>query len=361
MATSVPTTPEDRRRALAIELLRIGLGIIWALNFVFIVAPANHFFGNFGTVALSFGPTTLGGPALAQYVAGHATVFAWLVAVVTGYLAVAFLVGFTTRWACLVGGVFSAVLLGVQVGSTFVFPGGTDVGEHPIYLVAYAGLVVGGAGSAYSFDHWFPLAWRRFREQSAKRPVAVPTGLAASGFSSRTFLTYFVAGTLVAFGTTAGLVVAIPPPAAPGGSPLTTSYVNLTVSINPVNGWPQYSPANFTVPTGLVVFTITDKDMAMNWTGCGCVVTGTVDGLEYINGSATHVVRSSNVAHTFNVPNLGLSVYVPGQSTVHFTVNLQNPGVFSWFCTAPCGAGANPYSTPPMGTPGYMTGSMTIG
>lgn len=360
MATTTDA-PGDPRSSLAIEVLRIGLGIIWALNLVFIVAPANHFFGNFGQVALTFGPTTLGGPALAEYVAGHATLFAWVVAVVTAYLSVAFLLGITTKWACLVGGLFSAVLLGVQVGSTFVFPGGTDVGEHPLYMLIYVGLVVGGAGSAYSLDQWLPLAWARRRAARAERPAPVPGRLPVSALTPRAFLAYFVAGTLIAFGTTAGLVVAIPPPAPTPSTPVTTSYVNLTVSLNPMNGWPQYSPANFTVPTGLVVFTITDQDMPMSWSGCGCVVTGTVNGMETVNGTPVHILPSSNVAHTFNVPNLGLSVYVPGQSVVRFIVNLQNPGTFLWFCMAPCGAGANPYSTPPMGTPGYMTGSMTIG
>ncbi len=55
-----------------------------------------------------------------------------------------------------------------------------------------------------------------------------------------------------------------------------------------------------------------------------------------------------------------LTGYLPGLSVIRFTVDLINPGSFGWFCVVPCGAGANPYSSPPMGVPGYMTGTMTI-
>ena len=154
MENADPADAAAHRASITIELLRIGVGLVWALNFVFIVSPANNFFGGFGQIALSFAPTTLGGPALAQFVATHAILFSWLVAVVTGYLAFGLILGLTTRWVCLVGGIFSAVLLGTQIGSTFVFPGGTDIGEHPLYLLIYIVLVFGGAGQAYSMDHW---------------------------------------------------------------------------------------------------------------------------------------------------------------------------------------------------------------
>ncbi len=112
--------------------------------------------------------------------------------------------------------------------------------------------------------------------------------------------------------------------------------------------------------TGHVIFTITDFDSPVAWSPCPCVVAGTDAGVELINGTPYHVVPSTNVAHTFNIPALGLDIYTPGFSVVQFTVDLINPGSFDWFCTAPCGAGANPYSTPPMGTPGFMTGTMII-
>ncbi len=138
----------------AVELLRVGLGLVWSLNLLFILDPANAFFPTFRDTVLNFGPTTLGGAGVAEFVAQHASVFAWVVALVTAYLALALLVGGTTRLACVVGIAFSAVLLLTQVGSTFTVPGGTDVGPHPLYLLAYLVLFLGRAGRYFAVDHW---------------------------------------------------------------------------------------------------------------------------------------------------------------------------------------------------------------
>ncbi len=352
-------------RSRMIEFLRIGLGLVWFANFLFIVYPPNDFFGNFANVALTFAPVSFGGAAFPDYVASHPLFFSWTVALVTGYLAFAFTLGLTTRIACFVGSFFSAVLFAIQVGTIFVFPGGTDVGEHPLYILISAILLVGGAGQSLSLDEWVRTTWTRYW---AARPTRVP-GRAPAGapggvsLSPRTLFTYFVVGTLVSLGVGVGLTTAFPPqasgPSSPGTGP--TTYVNLTVILNQTNGWPQYVPANFTVPTGTVVFTITDQDSPMNWTQCPCVVSGTPGDTELVNGTPAHVVSSANVAHTFNVPKLGLAIYSPGLSVVQFTVRLLTPGSFQWFCLAPCGTGSNPYSTPPMGTPGFMTGTLTVG
>jgi len=344
-----------------VELLRIGTGAVWALNFVFVLAPQNDYFGGFRGLALSFAPTTVGGPGLPDFVAAHALFFSWVVALITGYLTVGFLLGLTTRWACLVGGIFSAVLLATQVGSTFIFPGGTDVGEHPLYMLIYVALVVGGAGQAYSVDHWLAEVFARRRERISARPAPAPRPIGALTLDYRFFLVYFVVGVLVTFGVTLGLMVSLPASGGSSGIPGgPTTYENLTVTLNATNGWPQYSPANFTVHTGRVVFTIHDYDSPTSWPQCDCVVSGTEGGVEYINGTAVHTVPTSNVAHTFSVPDLGIAVFSPGNDSTRFTVDLINPGQFLWFCFAPCGAGSNPYSTPPMGVAGYMTGTMTI-
>ena len=188
------------------------------------------------------------------------------------------ILGLTTRWVCLVGGIFSAVLLGTQIGSTFVFPGGTDVGEHPLYLLIYVVLVFGGAGQAYSMDHWIAGAWARRRAAVSARPRPSPGGFWAGSLNVQFFAVYFVAGIIIAFGIGAGLMLALPPTSPTPVGPTTTSYENLTISINnssgPSNGWPQYTPANFTVPTGRVIFTITDNDSPTAWSSCPCVVTG---------------------------------------------------------------------------------------
>lgn len=141
-------------------------------------------------------------------------------------------------------------------------------------------------------------------------------------------------------------------------TPTGPAHMYLTVQINPDNGMPQYSPANFTVPKGLVDFTIYDFDSPIAWAGCECNVTGTVGGAESVNGTAMAVVPSSNAAHTFTVAALGLNVVSPGNSTVTFSVDFTQSGSYVWVCLDPCGADG--YSGAPMGDSGYMTGTMTV-
>ena len=346
-----------------IEVLRIGLGVVWFANFFFIVYPPNDYFGQFPAVARSFAPVSFGGPGFPDYVAAHPLFFSWLVAVTTGYLAVAFTLGLTTRIACFVGSFFSAVLFAIQIGTIFIFPGGTDVGEHPLYILISAVLLVGGAGQSLSLDAWIRSAWARYRTSrpAAPRP-AVPTGWTGT-LSVRTLLSYFVAGTLVSLAVGVGLIVAFPIQPAASGPPLVTGppeYVNLSITIDPNNGWPQYSPANFTIAPGEVIFTIVDNDSPMYWPVCPCSVSGTVGGVELVNGTPIHVVSPDNVAHSFNIPALNLAVYSPGQNTTQFTVDITRSGEFVWLCVVPCGTGADPYTTPPMGVPGFMTGTISV-
>lgn len=345
-----------------IEYLRIGLGIVWFANFFFIIYPPNNYFGEFSGIARSFAPVSFGGPGFPDYVAAHSLFFSWLIALATGYLAIAFTFGLTTRIACFAGSFFSAVLFAIQIGSIFVFPGGTDVGEHPLFILISAVLLVGGAGSSLSLDEWIRTAWARYL---ASRPAVtvprVPAGWTGT-LPTRVVFTYFVAGTLLSLAVGIGLIVAFPLQPASSGAPLPTgptTYENLSVNIAP-NGWPQYAPANFTLHTGRVVFTIVDNDSAMNWSGCPCPVQGTEGGVELVNGTPVHVVPSDNVAHSFNVPNLGLAVYTPGQATTQFTVDIGRTGEFVWFCVVPCGQGADPYNSPPMNVLGYMSGTITV-
>lgn len=163
------TVPER----MALELLRVGMGIIWALNLVFVLDPENSYFATFRSTALSYAPTTYGGVGFPDWVAAHPTFFAGLVALLTLYLAVAFLCGLTTRLACFVGAGFSVALLITQLGSTFYFPGGTDVGPHPLYLLIYAVLFLGGAGRYVALDHWIWVT-RRARLPRISRWLASP-------------------------------------------------------------------------------------------------------------------------------------------------------------------------------------------
>ena len=136
------------------------MGVVWAANLLFILLPAAEYWQTFVAVASSYGPTSLGGPGLADYVAANSVFFSWLIAIATAYLAVAFRLGITTRLACVVGFAASVVFLLTQRTATFTFPGGTDVGAHPLYLVIYVALFVGGAGRYWSLDTWI---WRTGR------------------------------------------------------------------------------------------------------------------------------------------------------------------------------------------------------
>ncbi len=145
--------------------------------------------------------------------------------------------------------------------------------------------------------------------------------------------------------------------ASGSSSPPAPAHMYLTVQINPVTGTPQYSPANFTVPAGEVIFTIIDYDSPMAWSACPCNVSGTVGGTETVNGTSLTAVPNTNAAHTFTITSLNVNVVSPGSSTTTFTLQLS-PGTYHWVCLAPCGA--NGYSGAPMGVPGWMAGTMTV-
>ncbi len=142
-------------------------------------------------------------------------------------------------------------------------------------------------------------------------------------------------------------------------SSVAVSYLNLTIQINQTTGWPQYSPANFSVPSGEVHVKIVDQDIPASWPGCACNVTGTQGNVESINGSApVSQVSWTAVAHTFTVARLGINVLSPAQSTVTFTIWLNQTGSYAWQCVDPCGADG--FTGAPMGVPGFMAGTMTV-
>ncbi len=176
-------TPSAPGSARWVEILRIGLGLIWLANLVFIVDPANQFFPTYGSTVLSYAPSTpavLGGASLTAFVAAHAGLFAALTAAVTAYLAAAFLSGITVRPAIVVGAIFVGLLLVTQWGQTFGMPGGTDVGPMPLYLLVYALLWIGGAGTALRLGA--PRRWARPGRTGAARPADPVRGsMALSG------------------------------------------------------------------------------------------------------------------------------------------------------------------------------------
>lgn len=145
-----------------IEVLRIATGIVWLFNLIFVVDPANEWFdpSRFAGIAASFGPSTPVGPAVANFIAANPAIFSWLLALMTAYLAMAFLLGITTRMACLVGFGASSFFLLTQWGAIWSMPGGTDVGAQPLYLAIYVALFLGGAGRHLALDDGLWVTWQ---------------------------------------------------------------------------------------------------------------------------------------------------------------------------------------------------------
>jgi hypothetical protein len=153
--------------------LRLAIGVVWSLNLIFIFDPKNQFFSTFASTASSYASVSLGGSGFPIFVAAYPTLFSFLIAGITLYLAIAFLFGITTRVACVVGAGFALALLCSQWGATFLIPGGTDVGPMPIYLAVYFALAVGHAERYFSVDALAiegRLGWRNWFTARAALP-----------------------------------------------------------------------------------------------------------------------------------------------------------------------------------------------
>jgi len=108
-------------------------------------------------------------------------------------------------------------------------------------------------------------------------------------------------------------------------------------------------------------------------------VRGTIGDVARINGRAVGVVNPDEAAHTFTVPDLGLSVPLPGinssaknpcsvapctlaeaHNTITFSFRSPGPGTYRWQCFVPCGAGTLFGNGGPMQTIGYMDGLIEV-
>lgn len=74
-------------------------------------------------------------------------------------------------------------------------------------------------------------------------------------------------------------------------------------------------------------------------------------GIVVKGGEAVTSVPTTDVAHTFTVPNLNLNIPVPVSSTVVAYFTIDKAGTFTWFCETDCG-------DPAMSHAGWMTGSL---
>ncbi len=105
---------------------------------------------------------------------------------------------------------------------------------------------------------------------------------------------------------------------------------------------------------------------------------GTV-GPMLLDGKPTQVVDPNSPGHTFAIPQIGLSVPLPGPDpsaknlcsqapcslsqthhTISFAFRTPGKGLYRWQCFVPCGAGFIQGNGGPMQTVGYMGGFIKV-
>ncbi len=99
------------------------------------------------------------------------------------------------------------------------------------------------------------------------------------------------------------------------------------------------------------------------------LVRGTIGGAMTVNGKTLHAIDPTLAAHTFSVPDLGVSVPLEGVDSknpkntdnfVVFSFKVPASGIFHWQCFVPCGAGTLYGNGGPMQTLGYMDGQIEV-
>jgi hypothetical protein len=143
------------------------------------------------------------------------------------------------------------------------------------------------------------------------------------------------------------------------------------IGFGPHPAWVSYLPTTYLkVPAGAVVhITIDQQDSASGLRNpYFSLVRGTVDNEMTVNGKVLQAIDPSTPAHTFTVPDLGVSVPLEGvsgkvtQNVVEFSFVVPNQkGLFRWQCFVPCGAGTLYGNGGPMQTLGYMAGELQVG
>jgi hypothetical protein len=108
-------------------------------------------------------------------------------------------------------------------------------------------------------------------------------------------------------------------------------------------------------------------------------VRGTQGGTAAVDGKPISVVSADDASHTFTVPDIGLSVPLPGipttaknpcstapcgmdsdHRTISFTFMTPGPGTYRWQCFVPCAAAFIFGNGGPMQTIGYMSGELDV-
>ena len=100
------------------------------------------------------------------------------------------------------------------------------------------------------------------------------------------------------------------------------------------------------------------------------LVRGTIGDSMKVNDKTMQAIDPTMAAHTFTIPDLGVSVPLLGVATdqqgnppenlVTFDFHVPGPGLYRWQCFVPCAAGTLYGNGGPMQTLGYMAGELVV-
>ncbi|MBJ7607923.1 MAG: hypothetical protein JF887_00620 [Candidatus Dormibacteraeota bacterium] len=159
------------------------------------------------------------------------------------------------------------------------------------------------------------------------------------------------------------------------GSPVVDIKVNTVAAVGFGDhpNWVGYLPTTFfkVPPNATIRMTVDQQDTPTGlrnpYLG---LVRGTVGESMTVNGKTMNAIDPTLAAHTFSVPDLGVSVPLPGidatnpkntDNIVVFSFKVPASGIFHWQCFVPCGAGTLYGNGGPMQTLGYMDGQIEVG
>ena len=108
-------------------------------------------------------------------------------------------------------------------------------------------------------------------------------------------------------------------------------------------------------------------------------VRGTQSGVATFDGKTEPVINADDASHTFTVPDLGISVPLPGvaddaknqcsaapctpdqaHTTITFSFMTPGPGTYRWQCFVPCALKTYFGNGGPMQTIGWMSGELEV-
>jgi hypothetical protein len=205
---------------------------------------------------------------------------------------------------------------------------------------------------------------------------------------------FAAAGVLVGFYTFAFVIYRPPTVAAASSASSSAQVVLQTVPAygsDPTPDWVSYFVRDaqgkwvhstfFSVPAhSMVNVTIYQFDSASGFRNpLWGQVRGTTGGTMTLNGQTTDQINASDAAHSFAIPDLGVSVPLKGiadnasnpcsagpcdlsfsHNTITFSFQTGAPGEYHWQCFVPCAAGFDMGWGGPMQTLGYMDGEMYV-